>query len=104
MKMISDLLTTALYTVFIQNLVLSSGLGMSEAIRASKELMTGNKWRLFCLEFSFFGWSILAALSLGIGGLFLRPYVEAAVAAFYREISTEKAGKQAPVYGEYTVV
>jgi Na+-translocating ferredoxin:NAD+ oxidoreductase RnfA subunit len=35
MKIISDLLITALYTVFVQNLVLSSGLGMSEAIRVS---------------------------------------------------------------------
>ncbi len=35
MKIITDLLLTAVYTVFIQNLVLSSGLGMSEAIRVS---------------------------------------------------------------------
>lgn len=31
-----------------------------EAIRESKELMRGNKWRLFCLELSFIGWSLLA--------------------------------------------
>ncbi len=36
MKIVSDLLITALFTVFVQNLVLSSGLGMSEAIRVSK--------------------------------------------------------------------
>ncbi len=35
MSTIYDLLLTALYTVFVQNLVLSSGLGMSEAIRVS---------------------------------------------------------------------
>ena len=35
MRIITDLLITALYTVFVQNLVLSSGLGMSEAIRVS---------------------------------------------------------------------
>lgn len=35
MKFISDLLLTALYTVFVQNLVISSGLGMSEAVRVS---------------------------------------------------------------------
>lgn len=32
-----------------------------EAINESKELMKGNKWRLFCLEFSFIGWGLLAA-------------------------------------------
>lgn len=31
-----------------------------EAIRESKALMKGNKWRLFCLEFSFIGWELLA--------------------------------------------
>lgn len=31
-----------------------------EAIRESKELMKGNRWRLFCLEFSFLGWELLA--------------------------------------------
>ena len=31
-----------------------------EAIKESKALMKGNKWRLLCLELSFFGWYILA--------------------------------------------
>lgn len=75
------------------------GMSATEAIKASKELMRGNKWRLFCLSLSFIGWSILAALTLGIGSIFLRPYVEAAGAAFYRDISS----KNEPVYGEYTV-
>ena len=59
----------------------------SEAITASKKMMVGNKWRLFCLEFSFIGWSILCLFTLGIGNLVLRPYKEAAYAAFYREVS-----------------
>ena len=62
-----------------------------EALAASKEMMNGNKWRLFCLQFSFIGWTILCAFTLGIGNLWLNPYKNAAVAAFYREISgTEK--------------
>ena len=43
MKMISDLLITALFTVFIQNLVLNSGLGISEAIRVSTKPGTFGK-------------------------------------------------------------
>lgn len=35
MKLIGELLITVLYTVFVQNLVVSAGLGMSEAIRLS---------------------------------------------------------------------
>ena len=62
-------------------------LSASEAISRSKDMMYGNRWRLFCLHFSFIGWQILASLTLGIGYLWLRPYMEASVAAFYREIS-----------------
>lgn len=62
-------------------------LSASEAISRSKQMMDGNKWRLFCLQFSFIGWSILCAFTLGIGNLWLTPYKQAATAAFYREVS-----------------
>ena len=58
-----------------------------EAIALSKQMMNGNRWRLFCLEISFIGWHILSGLTFGIGHLWLRPYTETARAAFYREIS-----------------
>ena len=57
-----------------------------QAMKKSKEMMKGNKWKLFCLTFSFIGWDILAAISFGLGHLVLCPYVEAAGAAFYREL------------------
>ena len=59
----------------------------SEAIERSKEMMSGNRWRLFCLQFSFIGWSILCSFTMGIGNLWLTPYKQAATAAFYREVS-----------------
>lgn len=62
-------------------------MGVSEAIERSKEMMDGNKWRLFCLAFSFIGWAILSALTFGIGYLWLNPYINAAYAAFYDDIS-----------------
>ena len=60
-----------------------------EAMQVSEKMMAGNKWRLFCLQFSFIGWQILCILSLGIGFLWLTPYMNAATAAFYDEISRE---------------
>ena len=60
-----------------------------EAMQVSEKMMVGNKWRLFCLQFSFIGWQILCILSLGIGSLWLTPYTNAATAAFYDEISRE---------------
>ncbi|MBE5952066.1 MAG: DUF975 family protein [Lachnospiraceae bacterium] len=65
----------------------------NEAITKSRELMDGNKWRLFCLRFSFIGWAFLCVFTCGIGVLWLAPYEEAAIAAFYREIWREKYGE-----------
>ncbi len=59
----------------------------SQAIDASKELMDGHKAELFFLELSFIGWMLLNILTLGIGSLWLNPYMNAAIAAFYRRIS-----------------
>lgn len=73
-------------------------LSASEAIARSKEMMKGNRWRLFCLDFSFIGWTILCSLTFGIGNLFLNPYIHAAKAAFYREISGTEYYYEEQVY------
>ena len=62
-----------------------------DAIKASRKMMKGHKWQLFCLQLSFIGWAILSVFTMGIGGLFLTPYSEAATAAFYKEISNQEA-------------
>ena len=106
------------YSYAMTPYILSENPQMSanDAITESRRLMDGNKWRLFCLEFSFIGWWLLCSLPLllGLGGAgamvaisgnplwilvclptilpvsvafsFLRAYTEAAWAAFYREI------------------
>lgn len=93
------------------------GMTATEAITKSRRIMDGNKWRLFCLGFSFIGWGLLCAapaliatgivtgiavrtmnilpflwlipltIPLSVGMLFLRPYQETAWAAFYRDVS-----------------
>lgn len=55
-----------------------------EAFAASKQMMTGNKWKAFVLDLSFIGWHILSALTCGILEVFyVAPYVDAAHAALY---------------------
>ena len=80
----------AAYSYSMTEYILAENPNMSatEAIASSKQMMYGNRCRLFCLQFSFIGWDILASLSLGIGYLWLTPYRQAAFAAFYREISS----------------
>lgn len=61
-------------------------LSPSEAIEKSMQMMEGHKWELFKLHLSFFGWSILAAIPMNLGNLILNPYLNAAEAAFYRQL------------------
>ncbi len=60
-----------------------------EVIDESRAMMVGNKWRLFCLDMSFIGWGILCALTLGIGSLWLNPYMGCARAQFYEAVRAE---------------
>ncbi len=45
-----------------------------DAIKKSKMMMNGNKWKFFKLNLRFIGWIILAILSFGIGFLWLIQY------------------------------
>lgn len=92
----------------------------NEAITESRRIMDGNKWRLFCLDFSFIGWELLCvlpmlagfswvvaafsdaaamgvalvtllAVPLSAGFFVVRPYEEAAWAVFYRDITAADA-------------
>lgn len=65
----------------------------SEAINASKQMMDGHKGELFILGLSFIGWQILCVFTLGIGTLFLNPYMNAAYAAFYKDLTSGRAAE-----------
>ncbi len=59
----------------------------NEAIRASKELMRGHKWRLFCLDMSFIGWHLLTLVTFGLSELVIGPYQAQAHAVFYKNLN-----------------
>jgi hypothetical protein len=58
-------------------------MGIMEVLNESKRMMKGNKWKMFCLNISFIGWAILGILTLGIGFIWLLPYMEVSIIAFY---------------------
>lgn len=60
-------------------------MGHNEAITLSRKIMDGKKFRLFCLSLSFIGWAILCIFTLGIGFVWLVPYMQSATTAFYQE-------------------
>jgi uncharacterized membrane protein len=46
----------------------------------------GHKFRMFVLDLSFLGWILLGLLALGIGVLFVQPYINATKAELYLEL------------------
>jgi len=61
----------------------------TQAIQKSREMMAGHKWRLFVLFLSFIGWYLLVILTLGLGMIFLEPYIQQSVANFYEDLKTQ---------------
>lgn len=62
-----------------------------EALNESKRMMYGHKGRLFCLYLSFIGWMLLTILTLGLGMLWVTPYIQASVAHFYQNLKEATA-------------
>jgi uncharacterized membrane protein len=61
-------------------------IGPLEAIRKSKKMMYGFKWKLFCLYLRFLGWALLCILTIGIGFLWFVPYISVSFAKFYDDL------------------
>ena len=59
----------------------------TEALDESQRLMQGHKMDLFILQLSFIGWALLCIVTLGIALIWVAPYVQAATAEFYLDIS-----------------
>jgi uncharacterized membrane protein len=57
-----------------------------QALDKSKMMMNGYKWKFFCLMFRFFGWFFLCILTMGVGFLWLMPYINVSTAKFYDDI------------------
>jgi len=68
------------YFLAIDNPEMSS----KDAVEKSEQLMNGKRFKLFCLQFSFIGWIVLSVLGLGIPLLWILPYMQFAIMAFYK--------------------
>lgn len=61
------------------------------ALRKSAEMTQGYKGRLFAMYLGFIGWAILCIPTLGIGFLWLVPYIKVTEANFYEGLKAEQA-------------
>ena len=56
---------------------------ISQCLSESSEMMKGHKGELFVLYLSFIGWWLVAAITFGIGALYVYPYQQVTSANFY---------------------
>ena len=66
-------------------------IGIMDAIRESKRITNGRKMDIFILCLSFIGWALLATLTLGIGYLWLVPYMQTTYANLYNRLKDAPA-------------
>jgi len=66
-------------------------IGPRQAVKKSADLMKGYRWKYVCLNLRFFGWMLLCVLTLGIGFLWLYPYIQISYAKFYDEVKKRKS-------------
>ena len=83
---IPGLIKSMAYTQTFFILAEDAEISADDAIVKSMDMMDGYKWKYFFLAFHFIGWSILSVLTLGIGFLFLIPYMQVSTANFYLEV------------------
>ena len=59
---------------------------ITQCIKESVDMMNGHTWDLFYLELTFIGWWLLTAITVGIAGLWVAPYVKVTETNFYLSI------------------
>lgn len=59
---------------------------ITQCIKESVDMMNDHKWDLFYLELTFIGWWLLTAITVGIAGLWVAPYVKVTETNFYLSI------------------
>lgn len=65
-----------------------------DVLRLSNKMMKGHKMQLFKLQLSFIGWIVLNIFTLGIGTLWLVPYMMTTMAVFYQDVKAEYLKKE----------
>ena len=72
-----------------------------EAFKLSKQMMKGNKWKLFVLDLSFLGWEILSLFTFGLLNIFyVNPYKVATNVELYEVLKKNAIENKFEYYEE----
>lgn len=67
------------------------GISEADAFALSRQLTDGEKWRMFCLDWSLLGWRLLGLVTFNLTSVFyLRPYLETIHAELYMQLKEAK--------------
>ncbi len=64
-------------------------INVMDAIRRSRDMMTGYKWKFFCLNLRFIGWIMLVVITLGIASFWSEPYMRMSYLQFYEDVKAD---------------
>jgi uncharacterized membrane protein len=88
---VPGIITALSYAMVFYILADNPTLKPQDILEQSKQMMNGYKWKLFYLLLRFFLLALLCVLTLGIGFLWLIPYVNITIAKFYDDVKNNPA-------------
>lgn len=68
----------------------NNSLNYLDYITLSRELMNGHKFEMFVLQLSFIGWWLLVAVTAGIAAIWVYPYYQTTMSAYYKNLAGDK--------------
>lgn len=83
---IASLSYSMVYLIYVDD----SSMSPMDYLYKSKEMMNGYKWNYFVFGLSFLGWILFSIVTLGIGLIWVIPYVTVAEVVYYDELKKIK--------------
>ncbi len=84
------------YSMSMYILAENKGKPALECINESKAMTEGHKMDLFVLGLSFIGWAFLCAITFGIAGIWVMPYMEATYTNVYNSLKPAVTADEQP--------
>lgn len=84
------------YSMSLYILAENKGKPALECINESMAMTEGHKMDLFVLGLSFIGWGLLCAITFGIAGIWVAPYMEATFANAYNSLKPVNFSSEQP--------
>ncbi len=78
------------YSMSLYILAENKGKSARECIRESMIMTEGYKMDLFVLDLSFIGWALVTAITFGLAGIWVGPYMQATKVNAYRFLKAKK--------------